>query len=345
VTASPSRAVVAPLIKFGIFAVVTILATLLLAATIGNFSFTSTNSYRAVFTDVTGVTVGDDVRIAGVRVGAVTGIAIKDRTEAELTFTVSTDHPLFTSTHAQIRWRDLVGERYLALVDGAGDETRLRPGGEIPLTQTEPALDLTVLFQGFKPLFAALSPDDVNKLAFEIIQTLQGEGGTIDGLLSETASLTSALADRDQLIGSVIDNLNGVLTALDQHNDRFGELLNQLQRLISGLSQDRDAIGSSLGDIDALAAASSGLLDQARPAISADLTQLTTLTGTINKNEKTVQRVLTQLPAKLDAATGVGDYGSWFNFFLCDFDGRVVLPVTGQTLTPDFHTAQARCGG
>jgi phospholipid/cholesterol/gamma-HCH transport system substrate-binding protein len=345
VTASPSRAVAAPLIKFSIFAIVTILATLLLAATIGNFSFASTNSYRAVFTDVTGVTVGDDVRIAGVRVGAVTGIAIKDRTEAELTFTVSTDHPLFTSTHAEIRWRDLVGERYLALVDGAGDETRLQPGGEIPLAQTAPALDLTVLFQGFKPLFAALSPDDVNKLAFEIIQTLQGEGGTIDGLLSETASLTSALADRDQLIGSVIDNLNGVLTALDQHNDRFGDLLNQLQRLISGLSQDRQAIGSSLGDINALAAASAGLLDQARPAISTDLSQLTTLTGTINKNEKTVQSMLTKLPPKLDAATNVGDYGSWFNFFLCDFDGKVVLPVTGQTLTPDFHTAQARCGG
>ncbi len=344
-TSSPSRAIAAPLIKFGIFATVTVLATLLLAATIGNLTFTPTDSYRAVFSDVTGVVVGDDVRIAGVRVGTVTGVAIKDRTEAELTFTVSRDHTLFTSTRAELRWRDLVGERYLALVDGAGDETRLPPGGEIPRSRTTPALDLTVLFQGFKPLFAALSPDDVNKLAFEIIKTLQGEGGTIDGLLAETASLTSALADRDQLIGSVIDNLNGVLTALDQRDDRFGELLDQLQRLISGLSHDRAAIGSSLGDINALAAASAGLLDQGRPAISADLSQLTALTGTIRKNEKTVEGVLKNLPAKLDAATNVGDYGSWFNFYLCDFDGSVVLPVTGQTLTPDFHAAQARCGG
>jgi phospholipid/cholesterol/gamma-HCH transport system substrate-binding protein len=345
VSSSPSRAVAAPLIKFGIFALVTVLATLMLAATIGNFSFNSTTSYRAVFTDVTGVTVGDDVRIAGVRVGSVTGIAIKDRTAAELTFTVSSDHPIYTSTHAEIRWRDLVGQRYLALVDGAGDETKLRPGGEIPPARTAPALDLTVLFQGFKPLFAALSPNDVNKLAYEIIQVLQGEGGTIDGLLSETASLTSALADRDQLIGSVIDNLNGVLTSLDQHDDRFGELLDQLQRLVSGLSQDRGAIGSSLDNINALAAAASGLLDQGRPALSGDISQLSAVAGTLQKNSKTVDSFLKGLPPKLEAATSVGDYGSWFNFFMCDFDGKVVLPVTGQIISPDFHAAQARCGG
>jgi phospholipid/cholesterol/gamma-HCH transport system substrate-binding protein len=345
VTRSPSRAVAKPLIFFSIFATITVAATLVLAATIGNFSFNSTTGYRAVFTDVTGVTVGDDVRIAGVRVGSVTGIAIKDRTEAELTFTVDSNHPLYTSTHAEIRWRDLVGERYLALVDGAGDETKLPSGGEIPLSQTAPALDLTVLFQGFKPLFAALSPDDVNKLAYEIIQVLQGEGGTIDGLLSETASLTSALADRDQLIGSVIDNLNGVLTALDQHDNRFGELLDQLQRLVSGLSGDRQAIGSSLDNINALAASASGLLQQGRPAISGDISQLSAVAGTLQKNSKTVTNFLNGLPVKLDAATGIADYGSWFNFFLCDFDGKIVLPITGQTLTPDFHAAQARCGG
>jgi len=345
VSPSPARAVAAPLVKLGIFATVTVLATMMLAATIGNISLASADTYRAVFGDVTGVVVGDDVRIAGVRVGSVTGIAIKDRTEAELTFTVARGRTLFTSTRAEIRWRDLVGERYLALTDGAGDETRLPPGGEIPLARTESALDLTVLFQGFKPLFAALSPNDVNKLAFEIVQTLQGEGGTIDDLLAETASLTSALADRDQVIGSVIDNLNGVLTALDQRDDRFGDLLDQLQRLVSGLSADREAIGSSLGGINALAAATSGLLDQGRPALSSDISQLSTLAGTLQSNGKTVDNVLKELPGKLDTVISVADYGSWFNFYLCDFDGRVVLPVTGQTATPDFHAAQARCGG
>jgi phospholipid/cholesterol/gamma-HCH transport system substrate-binding protein len=340
-----SRDVAGPLIKFSVFATVTVLATALLAATIANISFTPTDTYHAVFSDVTGLLPGDDVRVAGVRVGSVTGIGIKNRTQAEITFTVSRDRKLFTSTHAQIRYRNLVGQRYVVLLDGAGDETALPPGGEIPPSQTEPALDLTVLFQGFKPLFAALSPDDVNKLAFQIIQTLQGEGGTIDSLLAHTASLTSTLADRDQLIGSVIDNLNGVLAALDQRNARFADLLDQLRRLVSGLSADRTAIGSSLSNINALAAATSGLLVAGRPAISADITQLSTLAGTLQGNGKTVDGFLQRLPNKLDSVTVISSYGSWFNFFLCDFDGRIVLPVTGQSLTPDFHAAQARCGG
>jgi phospholipid/cholesterol/gamma-HCH transport system substrate-binding protein len=136
-----------------------------------------------------------------------------------------------------------------------------------------------------------------------------------------------------------------VLTSLDQRDNRFGQLLDQLQRLISGLSQDRGTIGSSLDNINALAAATSGLLDQSRPAVSGDIQQLSAVAGTLQKNSKTVDAFLKGLPVKLNAATGIADYGSWFNFFLCDFDGKIVLPVTGQILSPNFHAAQARCGG
>ena len=71
-----------------------------------------------------------------------------------------------------------------------------------------------MLFNGFRPLFTALNPDDVNKLAYEIIQVLQGEGGTVASLLRRTASLTNTLADRDAVIGRVITNLNSVLATL-----------------------------------------------------------------------------------------------------------------------------------
>ncbi|SDL82296.1 MCE family protein [Streptomyces wuyuanensis] len=336
-------ATAAPLIKFSLFGLVTVLATALLAATIVNVSFAPEDSYRAVFTDVTSLEEGDDIRVAGVRVGEVRDIAIRERTRAEVTFTVRRDRPLLTSTGAVIRYRSLVGSRYVALTEGAGDGTRLKPGGVIPLSRTKPALDLDALLGGFKPLFAALSPEDVNRLATEIIKTLQGEGGTVDSLLAHTASLTTTLADRDELIGSVIDNLNTVLATLDKRDARFSGLLKQLQRLISGLSADRKPIGASLAGIDGLAAATSGLLEDARPALRDDIAELTELTGTLNRNEKTVEGVLQRLPDKLDKLTGTASYGSWFNFYLCDFDGRIVLPRTGEVLTPELRVARARC--
>ncbi|WP_033324632.1 MCE family protein [Streptomyces yerevanensis] len=340
-----ARQAAAPLIKFSLFAVVTILATALLAATIVNISFTPEHTYRALFSDVTGLEEGDDIRVAGVRVGEVEGIRIKDRTRAEVSFTVSEDRPLLRSTGAVVRYRNLVGQRYIALTEGAGDGKRLRPGGTIPLSRTRPALDLNALLNGFKPLFAALSPKDVNQLATEIIKTLQGEGGTVNSLLAHTASLTTTLADRDQLIGSVIDNLNTVLKTLDRRGTRFSGLLKQLRRVISGLSADRKPIGDSLVSIGDLAAATSGLLEDARPPLKDDITELTDLAGTLNKNEKTVEGVLKRLPNKLNELTGTASYGSWFNFYLCDFDGRIVLPKTKQVLTPELHVARARCGG
>ncbi|POX47429.1 MCE family protein [Streptomyces sp. Ru72] len=339
-----ARQTAAPLIKFGLFALVTIAATALLAATIVNVSFTPKDTYHAVFSDVTGLENGDDIRVAGVRVGQVEGIRIKDRTLAEVTFSVEADRPLLTSTHAVLRYRNLVGQRYVALTEGAGDGTRLRPGGTIPLSRTQPALDLNALLNGFKPLFAALSPNDVNQLATEIIQTLQGEGSTVNSLLAHTASLTTTLADRDQLIGSVIDNLNTVLDTLDRRGARFSALITQLRRVISGLSADRKPIGDSLVSIGDLTEATSGLLRDARPPLKDDIDGLNRLTGTLNRNEKTVEGVLQRLPNKLNALTGTASYGSWFNFYLCDFDGRIVLPRTKQVISPDFHVAQARCG-
>ncbi|MFG2195889.1 MCE family protein [Streptomyces sp. NPDC048639] len=339
-----ARETARPLIKFSLFAVVTLAATALLAATIVNFSFTSSDTYKAVFSDVTGLESGDDIRVAGVRVGEVESIAIKDRTRAEVTFTVSRDRSLLASTGAVIRYRNLVGQRYVALTEGAGADTRMRPGATIPLSRTQPALDLNALLNGFKPLFAALSPKDVNQLALEIVKTLQGEGGTINSLLAHTASLTTTLADRDKLIGSVVNNLNGVLGTLDKRSTRFSGLLGQLQRVVSGLSADRKAIGSSLAGISDVSGATSGLLREGRPALKSDIAQLSRLTGTLNRNEKTVEGVLQRLPRKLDKLTATGSYGSWFNFYLCDFDGRVVLPDTANAITPRLHVDQARCG-
>ncbi|UXY39898.1 MCE family protein [Streptomyces albidocamelliae] len=345
-TRSGARQTAAPLVKFSLFALVTIAATALLAATIVNVSLTSKETYHAVFTDVTGLETGDDIRVAGVRVGEVEGIRIKDRTLAEVTFTVSAERPLLAGTRAVVRYRNLVGQRYIALTEGPGDgTTRLRPGGTIPLSRTRPALDLNALLNGFKPLFAALSPSDVNQLATEIVRTLQGEGGTVNSLLAHTASLTSTLADRDKLIGSVIDNLNTVLETLDKRGSRFSGLLTQLRRVVSGLSADRRPIGESLVSIGDLTDATSGLLEDARPPLKDDIGGIGDLTGTLNRNENTVEGVLKRLPNKLEKLTGTASYGSWFNFYLCDFDGRIVLPKTRQVITPDMHVARARCGG
>jgi phospholipid/cholesterol/gamma-HCH transport system substrate-binding protein len=328
-------------VRLLIFVLVTTLATSLLAITIGNITFGDSKEYRAVFSDATSVVDGDDVRIAGVKVGTVSGIEVYRDNKALVTFDVDADTQLTQSTEAAIRYRNLVGQRYIALSQGVGKPTLMKEGDTIPLERTTPALDLTVLFNGFKPLFQALSPADINKLSYEIITVFQGEGGTLESLLAHTASVTTTLARRDQVIGALIDNLNEVMVTLGDRDDELSDLLIKLRTFVSGLAQDREAILGSLDSISDLAVQTSGLVKGARPPLTRDIKQLGKVAGTLDRNKAELDRAIQVLPIKLKKIGATATYGSWFNFYLCNFKGRVKLP--GLTVPVDYNTGSARC--
>jgi len=326
------------LIKLLVFMVVTTFCTLVLAATISNGGISDTVTYHARFADATGLNKGDDVRIAGVRVGQVKSIKIADKRYADVDFAVRKDIELRSTTEAAIRYLNLVGQRYLALNQGTSIGTPLAAGDLIPLNQTTPPLDLTVLFNGFRPLFRALSPGEVNQLSFEIIQVLQGESGTIESLLTHTASLTSTLADRDRIIGSVVNNLDDVLATVDQRNHGLSDLLLQMQRLVSGLSGDRDTIANSITSINSLTGSTASLLQDIRPSLKSDISQLGKVSKTLATTKEpnganTLDTVLQRLPGKVKAILRTATYGSWFNFYLCDFQVEGV-PVSGHSGVP-----------
>ncbi|CCH35177.1 MlaD family protein [Actinosynnema sp. NPDC047251] len=339
------RSLVAPLVKLGIFAAVTILATTLLAVTIANTDFADSDTYSARFTDVTALNEGDDIRIAGVRVGQVTGIRVVDRRLAEVEFSVDRQRSLPRSVLATIKYRNLVGQRYISLEHGTGDASALPPGEVIPVERTTPALDLTVLFNGFKPLFQALNPDDVNKLSNEIIQVLQGEGGTIDSLLRHTASLTETLAARDRVIGEVVDNLNSVLDTVNSRTDQVSTLVTTLQELTTGLAGDRQPIGDAISALGDLTDTTAGLLGEARQPFKDDISQLGLVSQTLADNEAIVEGVIQRLPNKIEAMARTASYGSWFNFFLCEAGGQVAVPPIITTPIPitALPVTQPRC--
>src|SRR4051795_2451750 len=116
------------LVKLLIFMLVTTLATGVLVATIGNLTFSGSRTYKAVFSDASGVNKGDDIRVAGVKVGTVKSVEITDRTRALITFSVGDDATVTEATHATIKYRNLVGQRYIALTSDVGSTKRLAEG-------------------------------------------------------------------------------------------------------------------------------------------------------------------------------------------------------------------------
>ena len=330
------------LVKLLVFVVVTSLATTVLVVTIGNLGFGSSREYSAEFTDATGVTKGDDIRVAGVRVGTVSDVEIIDRSRALVTFSVDDDTSVNGGTNAAIRYRNLVGQRYISLTQEVGDTQRLPDGATIPVSRTRAALDLTVLFNGFKPLFQALSPEDVNQLSYELIQVFQGEGGTLEGLLAHTASVTSTLADRDEVIGDLIDNLSLVLDHVADRDQQLTRLIQSFRTLVGGLKKDRFAILGSLEEVSTLSVETASLIDGIREPLVKDIKELRTVAGNIDKNKAELDRALQVLPIKLNKIGRTAIYGSFFNFYLCEFQGRVNLP-NNVSLPVKYNTGSDRC--
>jgi phospholipid/cholesterol/gamma-HCH transport system substrate-binding protein len=334
------------LVKLLIFIIVTTLSTGVLVVLIGNISFQTNRNYKAVFSDATGVVKGDDIRIAGVKVGSVKKVEIIDRTRALVSFNVAKSSIVTKSSTATIRYRNLVGQRYISLTQGVGDLDRLPSDATIPMDRTQPALDLTVLFNGFKPLFAALSPADINKLSGEVISVFQGEGGNFNALLQSTASITNTLADRDQVIGSVIDNLNDVLATLAGRDKELSELIVDFKTFMAGLVKDKDAILGSLESISSLADETSDLAVGIRPSLVKDVKGLRKVATNLNAGRSELDRAMQVLPIKLEKIGRTAIYGSFFNFYLCQFHGNVILPgglKTKITYPPGGLKVADRC--
>lgn len=340
-----SRLPVAALVKFLVLAVVVALATTVLAVTIANASSGDRATYTARFTDAAGLLVGDDVRIAGVVVGVVRDVRIVDRRLAEVEFSVDRAQTLPASVTAAVNYKNLVGQRFLGLEQGSEPGGTLAEGDTIPEDRTRGPLNLTTLFNGFKPLFTALDAQQVNQLSFEIIEVLQGQGGTIQSLLANTASLTNTIADRDQVIGEVIDNLNAVLETVNARDEQLSQLIASLQALVSGLSEDREPIGEALASIGELTQVTAGFLEDARPPLRDDIVALGDLSDNLNASEATVETFLQNWSPKLRKLTRAGSYGSWFNFYLCGIGGQIGLsPFIDPVRLDLYQNAADRCG-
>ena len=314
--------------KLGVFTAVSLVVTTVLAMIMGNFGFGSTTEYQAVFSSASLLTKGDDVRIAGLTVGSVKKVEIHDRNHALVTFSLKSDVPVTRASHADIRFLNLVGDRYLSISEGDQGAARLPAHGVLPMSQTTPALDLTALFNGFQPLFTALDPKEINDLSLNLVKVLQGEGGTIQSLLARTASLTNTLADRDQLIGQVVTNLSGMLETVDAHHQQLDTLVVQLKDWLGNVSRDRNVIGQSVQDVSTLTDELATLLVQARPAIKGDVHQIHRLAAVLKtpQSKAIINEALDRLPTMFRRQVRIGSYGSWYNYYLCDFDGQIVLP-------------------
>lgn len=327
--------------RLAIFMTVCLLALFATAAIFAQFRLGGGKSYNAEFSDVTGLKKGNMVRVAGVEVGKVQNIVVNADATVRVEFTADPSVVLTEGTRAHIRYDDLIGGRFLELEEGAGGARILNPGQTIPLARTEPALDLDSVTGGLRPLIRTLKPDQVNALTGQLIAALQGQGATIGSFLDQAAAVTNTLADRDLLIGQVVDNLNVVLGSLGGQSDQLDKAVTSLSELIHGLAARKTDIANAVAYTNAAAGSVAGLLNHAREPVKKVVHETDRAAGIAVADHDYLDNLINTLPDKYRVLDRQGMYGDFFSFYFCD----IVLKLNGKGGQPVYVKIAGQSSG
>jgi phospholipid/cholesterol/gamma-HCH transport system substrate-binding protein len=331
----------AAMVGLSLFMVVAVTLTWLVYVTLRRDVGGQTVPYAAVFSDVFGLREGDDVRMAGVRVGRVERIELQGDL-AKVSFVVQNDQQLLGTTVASVTYQNIVGQRYVGLSLGnIGEPGPLKPGSVIPVERTDPSFDVGAMLNGFEPLFSVLSPRDADNLTKGVIQSLQGDDASIVGLVDQTSRLTESLAGRDEQLGDVITDLNVVVDNLAKHNDSLDEVIGQTRDAVVTFDARRPELVASMGSISRVVRQLSTIADEIDPALDELVLREPGFAQHMAGIEPQLAFTGANLPLLLKGFARITNEGAYANAYACDLNAtgffpglNDVVPIIVDAATP-----------
>ena len=322
-------------IKLTIFTLFTIVVTFGLATLIGKISIFSDNyEIDAVFTDATGVLNGDPVKIAGVEVGKVSSFEVTGG-EARVTMEIAGDIELPENVMADIKFRNLLGQRVINLERPEDPSSEPLPeGGVIPVQNTRPALDLSVVFNNLRPLIQSTNPEHINTVSRAVLAIFEGNEDDLEAVLGNLGELTTELADRDQRLARLIENLDEVTKILNSESDSVRVGLRRFTEFMEALAEVTPSVERTVDQLDSASRRFDSIITKNRTNLDAELRDLATLLSIVEDNLGPLDRVAKQLKEVLLATARTQSYGEWWTLYV------VNLCVEGVPDTPTALSCQ-----
>ncbi|KUH97334.1 MlaD family protein [Mycobacterium sp. IS-3022] len=329
------------LIGLSLFMVVAVTLTWLVYVTLRRDVVGRTVPYAAMITDVFGLREGDDVRMAGVRVGRIEKIELAGDL-AKVSFVVQDDQQVLGTTVASVTYQNIVGQRYLGLSLGnLGDPGPLQPGSVIPVERTDPSFDVGRLLNGYEPLFSVLDPKHADNLTKGVIQSLQGDKGSITALVDQTSQLTESFAGQDEQLGEVITDLNVVVANLARHNDDLDHIIGEARTVVSTFDARRPELVESMSSIAKVVRQLSTISDEVYPSLKEMVTREPGFAAHMVGLENQLAFTGANLPLLLKGFARITSEGAFANAYACDlniqgfFPGlNDVVPIIVDAATP-----------
>lgn len=330
-------------VKMFVFTVVMSLATAFLILVFSDQRTGAVNDYSAVFGDASSLKAGESVRFAGIRVGTVRSVRLRQDTTVAVSFDVDRDVALTAGSRLAVRYLNLVGDRFLEIVDDPGSTELLPAGSQIPEDRTAPALDLDLLLGGLKPVIRGLNPQDVNALTASLLDLFQDEGASAETLLARVASFSGTVADNAQTLQAVIDHLRDALTVVADNGRQFSGTIDRLQNLVGQLAEQRDPIGDAITALDRGTASLADLLGSARAPLAGTVSELSRLAPILDGQKDRLETALQRAPENYRKLVRIGSYGSFVNYYICGVSVRV-SDLQGRTAVfPWIQQDTGRC--
>lgn len=319
-------------LKLGAFTIFTIIVTFWLASVIGKLSpFTNTYPIKAEFTDATGVLRGDPVKIAGVEIGKVTGFEVDEGT-ATIDMEIQEDVDIPTNATVDIKFLNLLGQRVVNILepDDPASES-LADGATIPVAQTRPALDLSVVFNNLRPLIQSTNPEEINTVSRAILKVFKGREDEFAGILGNVGELTKTLADRDQRLARLVEDLDDVTVILNDQKGNIKASLKEFTEFMETLAELTPQIERTVDNLTIASGKFGNLIENNRVNLERDLQDLATLLAIVNDNLGPLDRIAKNLKEVLLSTARSQGYGKWYNLYVVNF-----CPETGAFGAPDL---------
>jgi phospholipid/cholesterol/gamma-HCH transport system substrate-binding protein len=304
-------------LKFGAFVLVCLFFTGYLAFTIGNLDVRDPlgrDAYKisATFDDVTGLIVDDNVKVSGVVIGKVTSVATKDgKAVVEMKIDNQHDDLPRSGTTAAIRWRNLIGQRYVYLYPGKKGGEALQDGDEIERTTS--VVDLGELFDRLGPIVTAIDPAQVNNLLDTLTQALDGREDKVGKALDDLATLAKGLATRDEAIGRLVTNLDTVAATLDRRDVQIDAMVQNLISLSESFGDNTATLDAALTELGKFGTDLNHVLSTNSTELDRLLTNLAQVTDTVQGRLPQLDQFLAGFADASQAIFRAGNRGEFLN--------------------------------
>ncbi len=301
-----------------------ILATLALAAFFANaLPFIGGGTgYTAYFSEAAGLQPGNEVRVAGVKVGRVTGVSLAGNKVA-VTFTVKSAW-VGNATTAAIKIKTVLGDKYLAL-DPLGTAQQ-NPAQPIPLSRTTSPYDVTQAFGGLGQELSQINTSQLARSLQTLSDAFSGTPPYARSALRGLASLSASIASRDAAVTSLLAGARKVTGTLAAEDARFQALLGDGNLLLAELRQRQAAIHSLLVSTQQLATQLSGLVADDQSRLGPALAALNQVTSVLAQNQANLARALALAGPYYRLLGNALGNGRWFDVYLCGVVPRSYNP-------------------